>query len=168
MHFLYEKGRTTIGYIRNTTDISVIEDRYEGYLQGLRDCGIPFREEYVYRAKQSTEPDYIALGADAAKYYEGLDATPKAVIAAIDALAIGCVQQFQKDGIGIPEQVNVIGFDNISLSSLIQPPLTTISQPIRLIGQKAAEIIIAKLDGREIEDKVVFPGNLILRATTDL
>ena len=62
---------------------------------------------------------------------------------------------------------NVIGFDNISLSSLIQPPLTTISQPIRLIGQKAAEIIIAKLDGREIEDKVVFPGNLILRATTD-
>lgn len=168
VHFLYEKGRTTIGYIRNTTDISVIEDRYEGYLQGLRDCGIPFREEYVYRAKQSTEPDYIALGADAAKYYEGLDATPKAVIAAIDALAIGCVQQFQKDGIGIPEQVNVIGFDNISLSSLIQPPLTTISQPIRLIGQKAAEIIIAKLDGREIEDKVVFPGNLILRATTDL
>ena len=141
VHFLYEKGRTTIGYIR---------------------------EEYVYRAKQSTEPDYIALGADAAKYYEGLDATPKAVIAAIDALAIGCVQQFQKDGIGIPEQVNVIGFDNISLSSLIQPPLTTISQPIRLIGQKAAEIIIAKLDGREIEDKVVFPGNLILRATTDL
>ncbi len=156
VHFLYEKGRTAIGYIRNTTDISVIEDRYEGYLQGLRDCGIPFREEYVYRAKQSTEPDYIALGADAAKYYEGLDATPKAVIAAIDALAIGCVQQFQKDGIGIPEQVNVIGFDNISLSSLIQPPLTTISQPIRLIGQKAAEIIIAKLDGREIEDKVVF------------
>ena len=168
VHFLYEKGRTTIGYIRNTTDISVIEDRYEGYLQGLRDCGIPFREEYVYQAKQSTEPDYIALGADAAKYYEGLDETPKAVIAAIDALAIGCVQQFQKDGVCIPEQVNVIGFDNISLSSLIQPPLTTISQPIRLIGQKAAEIIIAKLDGREIEDKVVFPGNLILRATTDL
>lgn len=168
VHYLYEKGRTTIGYIRNTTDISVIEDRYEGYQQGLRDCGIPFREEYVYQAKQSTEPDYIALGAEAAKYYEGLDETPKAVIAAIDALAIGCVQQFQKDGVCIPEQVNVIGFDNISLSSLIQPPLTTISQPIRLIGQKAAEIIIAKLDGREIEDKVVFPGNLILRATTDL
>ena len=162
MHaFIYNKENLHPGYL-------IVEDRYEGYQQGLRDCGIPFREEYVYQAKQSTEPDYIALGAEAAKYYEGLDETPKAVIAAIDALAIGCVQQFQKDGVCIPEQVNVIGFDNISLSSLIQPPLTTISQPIRLIGQKAAEIIIAKLDGREIEDKVVFPGNLILRATTDL
>lgn len=167
VHYLYEKGKHEIAYIRNTDAISVIEDRYEGYLQGLRDCGIPFRKEYIYRAAQSLEPDYIKLGQDAAKYYESLPKLPQAIIAAIDTLAIGCVQQLQRDGFRVPEDVNIIGFDNIALSALIQPALTTISQPIRRMGQKAAEIIIAKLDGKEIEDKVVFDGNLIIRETTD-
>lgn len=167
VHYLYEKGRREIGYIRNTSDISVIEDRYEGYLQGLRDCGLPYKEEYVYRVKQSREPDYIMLGKEAALYYESLPHRPQALIAAIDTLAIGCVQQFQRDGIRVPQDINMIGFDNIALSSLMQPPLTTISQPIRLMGQKAAEIVIAKIDGKEIEDQIVFDGNLILRETTD-
>jgi LacI family transcriptional regulator len=166
VHYLYEKGRRSIGYIRNTSDISVIEDRFEGYLQGLKDCGIPYEEKYVYRVKQSLEPDYIMLGQEAARYYEKLETLPDAIIAAIDTLAIGCVQQLQKDGIRIPEDVGVIGFDNVALSSLIQPPLTTIGQPIRRMGQKAAEIIIAKLDGKDVVDKVVFDGNLILRETT--
>lgn len=167
VHYLYDKGRFEIGYIRNSEAISVIEDRYEGYLQGLRDCGLAYREEYVYRAKQIAEPDYIKLGQEAAKYYESLPVMPKAIIASIDALAIGCVQQLTRDGISIPGEVSIIGFDNIALSSLIQPPLTTISQPIRRMGQRAAEIVIAKIDGREVEDKIVFDGNLIIRETTE-
>lgn len=166
VHYLYEKGKREIGYIRNTNSISVIEDRFEGYLQGLKDCELAYREEYVYRVTESAEPDYIKLGQEAAKYYESIN-LPQAVIAAIDALAIGCVQQLQKDGIKIPEEVSIIGFDNIALSSLIHPALTTISQPIRQIGQKAAEIIIAKLEGKAIEDKIVFEGNLIIRETTE-
>lgn len=166
VRYLFEKGRRDIGYIRNTSDISVIEDRYEGYLKGLSDCGLPFREELVYRASNSTEPDYLALGADAAAYYKTLSRRPSAVIAAIDALAIGCVQQFQRDGIQVPDEISVVGFDDIALSSLIKPSLTTISQPIRQIGQKAAEIIIYKLNGQETEDQIVFQGNLILRETT--
>lgn len=167
VHYLYEKGRREIGYIRNTSDISVIEDRFEGYLQGLRDCGIPFREEYVYRVKQNREPDYIELGQEAARYYESLEKPPRAVIAAIDALAIGCVQQLQRDGVHVPGDMSVIGFDNIALSALIQPPLTTISQPIRRIGQKAAEIVIAKIDGKDVEDKIIYDGDLIIRETTE-
>ncbi|MDO4276766.1 MAG: LacI family DNA-binding transcriptional regulator [Eubacteriales bacterium] len=167
VHYLYEKGRYEIGYIRNTSDISVIEDRFEGYCQGLSDCGIPYEEKYVYRVKQTREPDYIKLGQEAARYYESLPNPPRAIIAAIDALAIGCVQQLQRDGVMVPGDMSVIGFDNIALSSLIQPPLTTISQPIRRIGQKAAEIVISKIDGKEVEDKIVFDGNLILRETTE-
>ena len=62
--------------------------------------------------------------------------------------------------------MGVIGFDNISLSSLIEPALTTISQPIRKLGQTAAEIVIAKINGEEINDQVIFQGDLIVRETT--
>ena len=60
VHFLYEKGRTTIGYIRNTTDISVIEDRYEGYLQGLRDCCLLYTSiDYLHRNKIGVILDWV-------------------------------------------------------------------------------------------------------------
>lgn len=167
VHYLHERGKHKIGYIRNTSDISVIEERYEGYLQGLRDCGLLHREEFVYRIMQSKEPDYIKLGQEAAEYYIGLEERPDAILAAIDTLAIGCVQRLQKRGLRIPQDMNVIGFDNISLSEMIEPPLTTISQPIRRMGQKAAEIVIAKIEGRETDDKIVFDGELIVRETTD-
>lgn len=167
VHYLYERGKRRIGYIRNTSDISVIEERYEGYLQGLKDCGLPYREELIYRITQNKEPDYIKLGQEAAEYYINLNERPDAILAAIDTLAIGCVQRLLKRGLRVPQDMNVIGFDNISLSEMIEPPLTTISQPIRRMGQKAAEIVIAKIEGRETENHIVFDGELIVRETTD-
>ena len=59
-----------------------------------------------------------------------------------------------------------MGFDNIQLSDLIKPALTTISQPTRKLGQTAAEIVIAKINGEKIKDQVVFQGDLIVRETT--
>ena len=61
----------------------------------------------------------------------------------------------------------MIGYDNISLSELMEPPLTTIRQPIRKLGQTAAEIIIAKINGEQVADRVTYDGELVLRETTD-
>ena len=67
----------------------------------------------------------------------------------------------------MPEEVNIVGYDNISLSALINPALTTISQPIRKLGQKAAEIVIAKINGQPVDEQVLYEGELVLRDTTD-
>ena len=66
----------------------------------------------------------------------------------------------------VPEEISVIGFDNIFVSSLIEPPLTTIAQPVRKMGQAAAEILISKLQGKNTQNKVIFEGKLIVRETT--
>ncbi|MDE7019280.1 MAG: substrate-binding domain-containing protein, partial [Lachnospiraceae bacterium] len=66
----------------------------------------------------------------------------------------------------LKKEISVIGFDNVFLSELTDPPLTTIGQPIRAMGQAAAEILISMLEGRECERTVVFEGNLIVRGTT--
>jgi DNA-binding LacI/PurR family transcriptional regulator len=166
VRYLYNHNRRRIGYVRNTKDISVIEDRYEGYIQGLKDCQLSFEEELVYQVQSEKEPDYIKLGQDAACYFLELKNRPDSILTAIDTLAIGCVQQFKREKILIPDEMSIIGFDNIPLTSLIEPTITTISQPIRQLGQKAAEIIIAKIDGRKIEDKIIYDGELIIRDTT--
>lgn len=167
VRYLYERGKRNIGYVSNNKSISVTEDRYQGYLQGLRDCGLDIREDFIYQVRQQKEPDYVKLGCEAAEYFAGLGEKPDAILSVIDTLAIGCVQKFKKIGIRVPEDINVIGFDNIALSELMQPSLSTIAQPIRKLGQKAAEIIISKINGVPIEDKIIYEGELIIRETTD-
>lgn len=167
VHYLNERGKRRIGYIRNIEGIHVTEERYEGYLAGLSDCGLEFQEKYICRLFPTEEIDYIKRGHDAADYYAGQADRPDAVLAAIDMLAIGCVQQLRRRKVKVPEEINVIGYDNISLSELMEPPLTTIRQPIRKLGQTAAEIIIAKINGEQVADRVTYDGELVLRETTD-
>lgn len=166
VHYLYNSGRKRIAYIRHNESISVTEERYRGYLQGLSDCGLQELPEYTYIIGQETEADYVKSGKEAAYYFTSLVEKPDAVLAAIDMLAIGCIQGYKKQKYQIPGDVSIIGYDNISLSELIEPTLTTIAQPIRQLGRKAAEIIIAKIEGKKVEDKIVFEGELILREST--
>ncbi len=166
VHYLYDKGKHKLGYVMNSEDISIIEDRYEGFIQGLTDCGLEVNEKWVYRVQRENEPDYIKLGRDAAKYYASLSDRPDALLTATDMLAIGCVKGFNEGKIRIPEEISVIGFDNVFVSALIDPPLTTIAQPVRKMGQAAAEILISKLQGKEVQNKIVFEGKLIVRETT--
>ena len=166
VQYLYGKGKKKIGYVMNSEDISIIVDRFYGYLQGLEACGLKKNEKWVYRVRRENEPDYIKLGKDAAKYYLSLEDRPDAILTAIDMIGIGCVKGFQAAGIKIPEEMSVIGFDNVFLSELVDPPLTTIGQPIREMGQAAAEILISILEGKSCRNTVVFQGDLIVRGTT--
>lgn len=166
VHYLYEKGKHNIGYVLNSEDISIIEDRFYGYQQGLRDCGLTEHEEWIFRVQREHEPDYVKLGRDAARYYLSCEHRPDAILTAIDMIGIGCVKELQSAGVKIPQEISVIGFDNVFLSELIDPPLTTIGQPIRQMGQAAAELLIAMMENRECERTVVFDGTLIVRATT--
>ncbi len=167
VRYLYDKGKRSFGYLRNSKNISVTEERYLGFKQGLADCGLKFEEQFIYQAKAEKEPDYIKMGCEAAEYFAGLEKRPEAILSVIDTLAIGCIQQFKKLGIRVPQDINIVGFDNISLSALMVPSLTTISQPIRKIGQKAAEIIIARINGEKIEEQVSYEGELLIRESTD-
>lgn len=166
VQYLIDKGRHKLGYVMNSEDVSIIEDRFEGFVQGLKDHGLELNEKWVYRVQRENEPDYIKLGRDAAKYYASLKDRPDAILTATDMLAIGCVKGFNESKIKVPDEISVIGFDNVFVSALIDPPLTTIAQPVRKMGQAAAEILISSLQGKKTQNKVVFDGKLIVRETT--
>jgi LacI family transcriptional regulator len=108
----------------------------------------------------------MKIGAMAGAYFASLPNPPDAIIAGFDILAIGCMKELKKLGIKIPDDIALIGFDNISLCELVEPSLSTIAQPITQLGAAAARIIIDKIQGKPAQEKVVFPGELVLRQST--
>lgn len=91
---------------------------------------------------------------------------PTAILAVSDAMAIGAIKAALRHGIRIPEELEVIGFDDVPLAALIKPALSTVRQPIVEKGRVAAELLVAALDGSTTTEHVLLPTELILRETT--
>lgn len=90
-----------------------------------------------------------------------------AVFTANDLMAIGALRALKKAEISVPDQVEVIGFDDIELATLVDPPLSTISQPAFEMGSRSAEILLKLMAGKKIRSKTeTMMTNLILRGTT--
>lgn len=163
---LAERGCREIGYIRNVDSISATEFRFEGYRQGLLDCGLAFLPEHVYQCLVEREVDYMKAGMKAGAYYAGLGRRPDAVMAAIDLLALGCVSSLCNSGLRVPEDISVLGYDNIALGEVARPALSAIAQPTREMGRVAARMLLERLGGHAACEKKVFDGELLLRQTT--
>lgn len=164
--YLFDLGLRRIGYLRNASTITATEYRYQGYIAGMKDCGLEIYPEYIYQCKPEIEADYIKQGMEAGGYYAKLEKKPEGIMTAIDLLGIGCEKQLLNEGIAIPEEISIIGYDNISLGEFIEPDLTTIEQPTREMGRVAAEILIKQIADFEYQEQVVFEGKLIKRAST--
>ncbi len=106
------------------------------------------------------------LGAAEAVLASGYD--PTAIFAANDLMAIGVMQALRERGIGIPKQIAVVGFDDISAAKLVTPPLTTVAQFQREMGARAAEILIGRLrgEGGQVGTALEMPFGLIERSST--
>jgi LacI family transcriptional regulator len=166
--YLHRQGRRRIGYIKMVPKINVIENRFRGYLKGLKNCGLPAEEELIYQPNPAIlgDIDHMRIGAIAGAYFASLPNPPDAIVSGFDILSIGCMRELKKLGVKIPDDMALIGFDNISLCELVEPALSTIAQPIAKLGAAAAQIIIDKLQGKATQDKVIFPGELLLRQST--
>lgn len=152
---LLECGCSNIVCIKGLEGISSAKARYEGYSDVCKEMGLK---------EQVVECDYdfnagLKITEELLEKYPDVDG----IIACNDMVAISVYKVLYKRGISVPGDVQIIGFDNISLSELMTPELTTIAQPIDEIGIKAAELIIEKDNGQK---EFVFETKLIVRETT--
>lgn len=120
------------------------ELRYDGYKRVLEESGIGFCPDYIFHVDDCTPES----GAFAASQLVKLDPMPTAVFCVNDEIAVGAVQQLLRCGHSVPEDISVVGFDDINIASVLTPRLTTIHQPIREIGTKAAQLLIAQIEGK--------------------
>lgn len=138
------------------------QTRYQGYVRALREHGLPAgKDRVVFLEGWSCEAHEIAD-----RLLAG-NAQATAVFAAADEWAIGLMSHLHDKGIRVPDDLSIIGFDNIRMSGMTIPRLTTVAQPTYRIGYRAVEKLHARIDGGE--DPVLreyLPHEIIVRAST--
>jgi len=154
---LVGRGRRTIATIAGRQDMAVGTDRLAGYKESIDAAGLPGSVAYG---------DFThASGVHA--MYRLLDHRPNldAVFVASDIMAAGALHALRRAGRRVPDDVAIIGFDDLPLAQHTQPPLTTIRQPLELVGAAAAHRLLAEIDGDGAEPASVLPTTLISRAS---
>ena len=160
---LLELGHTRIGFLASSrVHYSEIEDRYAGFLRALVEKGVQLDIEAHTTKTELT----VAGGYEATKVLLKRNPGVTAIFATTDYAAIGSVRAIIELGLRVPEDISVIGYDNLSIAEhQIIHSLSTIAQPKREIGIQAFDMLEAVLSGKQPEDLIMKPS-LVIRATT--
>lgn len=137
---LIDQGHKKIAYVNGPEDNSLAKDRYFGYQTSLQSADIDLNDKFFYQGNYKLE-----TGVDAAQYFLSLKERPTAIFCANDEMAIGLIYELQKNGVNIPHDISVAGFDDIDFASTIRPALTTVNQNAKTIGYKATEALFERM-----------------------
>lgn len=160
MEHLIQCGCRHIVNMQAPKELSSARQRYQGYLDVCREQGIePCSVQCKYAFEDGMKQTELLLE----KYPE-----TDGILAANDMVAISAYKVLHKKGLRVPQDVQVIGFDNINLSSLMTPEITTVAQPIQEMGAAAVRILLDYLDGKAVEKRNIFDVELIIRETTSV
>lgn len=131
--WLADNGHRRIGYIKSTFRIHNFKARHEGLVRGLQKRGLSLDDRYVF----AVGPNIQDAHADMLSYLEEGRELPTAFFADNDLMALGAMRALQEKGLSIPEDVSIIGFDDLSYCSISSPPLTTVCVPNEELGRVA-------------------------------
>jgi LacI family transcriptional regulator len=153
--YLLRLGHRRIAYIQGPSKFLVSCERYEGYSEALREAGISPDPTLVM------EGDFMPLGGrSCASKLLAMEERPTAIFAANDLMAYGVLEAAEEYGLQVPEDLSLIGFDDIPLSAHTRPALTTIRQPFYSIGQRAIELLLSLLESPRPVNHGWYPGSV--------
>ncbi|KQO64526.1 LacI family DNA-binding transcriptional regulator [Curtobacterium sp. Leaf261] len=154
-------GHRRIAHVRGRVDLASSEERRQGYRASLAAAGIT--------ADPALEPVggyQTALSAEVARALLSGPDRPTAVFAANDGSALGVLQAARQLGLRVPDDLSVVGFDDVPQALAATPPLTTVSQPLQDLGAQAFGMLLGLLEGREVPNHVRLPATLVVRGST--
>jgi LacI family transcriptional regulator len=152
-NYLIGLGHRRIGYITGRLNLVSANQRLQGYKDGLVAAGIPVNEELIEIGDFTTE-----IAVHCARKLFSLADRPTAIFAANDMSAMGVYQAAKETCLRIPEDISVIGFDNLRDSSFLTPPLTTVDQFIEDIGTIATQMLVNLVEGKALPSNI--PGTV--------
>lgn len=157
--YLLKLGHRRIACITGPSNLIDSQQRLEGYIRALAEFGIPYDPELIVEGKYTFESGEQAIGE---LFQKGVSVD--AVFFFNDMMAIGAMKWLQSHGICIPEDLSVIGYDDIFMDEFLSVPLTTIRQPTEQLGRMAARKIINQEVGDERpEERIIFEPELVER-----
>lgn len=157
--YLLSLGHRRIGFIGGRSDLVSALRRLQGYRDRLAEAGLPFEPELVQIGDYTRPTAYLC-----AQRLLRLSQPPTAIFASNDESAIGVIEAAVEKGMRVPQDLSVIGFDNIPEAAQVSPRLTTIDQGIETMGYLAVEMLVDLLQGRSLESNTrKVPTRLIVR-----
>ncbi|WP_340678759.1 LacI family DNA-binding transcriptional regulator [Paraglaciecola sp.] len=144
-HHLVNYGHSRIAAIVGQIHSQIYKERLKGLKSVLQEEGISFDDSLIVGGSYSIE-----TGIDSARQLLALDTPPTAMLCFNDDIAIGAMHEIHKQGLRVPDDISVVGFDNIKVSAFMNPPLTTIDQPAYDMGKKALDMLLNVIEGKSL------------------
>jgi len=162
INFFISNGHTKIALIIGNREESISLKKLAGYKKALEEKNIPYNEEYVVEGDFSYDS-----GIEAVNRLNELKEKPTAVLVGADEMAVGVVNAVQDNGFKVPDDLEVISFDNTKLTLMVRPQVTTVVQPLYDIGAVAMRLLTKLMNKEEVQERaVVLPHRIEERHST--
>lgn len=158
---LIQLGHKRIAYLGDRLGHQSDTERLEGYRRALESAGIQFLSDLVVLGDGRPEGGEVAM-----ERLLGLPNPPTAVFCYNDMSALGAMRRIRTHGLRVPDDISVVGFDDLYISQYLEPPLTTVRQPMRQMGRMAMETLLHIFDGPYSTHNLRVEGQLIVRQST--
>ncbi|WP_338846858.1 LacI family DNA-binding transcriptional regulator [Massilia sp. W12] len=162
VRYLLELGHRRIACVAGPQDLLASSDRVAGYMRALQEAGAAFHSEWLINSDFTSEGGFRAF-----QQLLALPQRPSAIFVSNDLMAIGGLCAAAASGVQIPQQLSVVGYDDIALASFANPPLTTVAQPKHEIGYLTAQTLIERLkQPTHVATREKLPTRLVLRGSS--
>ncbi len=160
MEYLHGQGHRRIGLVKGRREVRNFRMRERTYLEFMERFGLPVEERDLF----TIESTFDQGREDMARHLEGRRDLPTALFCVNDIVAYACAQALKDAGIGVPEDVSLVGFDNLPSNAFMNPPLTSVKVSQHRIGQRAMELMAMRLqDPGQPSEKTLIGGSLVIR-----
>lgn len=161
--YLLANGHRRIAYVEGDIDSEPRIQKRQGYISALAEAGIPYDPDCVFQSSF-----LVSAGYRAAEKIFSLENRPSAILFGSDSLAIGAYLYFADHGIRIPEDISVLGYENLYVSAFLTPALTTVDMNKKAIAQAACRLMMAHLNHEpNAPDSIVVPTRIVVRGSAN-
>ena len=154
-------GHRRIGLINGQLEMEAAQARRDGYKQALLEAGIPIEPELMVEGRYSE-----AVAHNSTLELLDLQRPPTAIFAASDAMALGALHAIQHRGRRVPDDIAVVGFDDLPLAASATPTISSVHQPVSDMGAHAVRLAIEQMRGEGPVNSVILPARLVVRQSS--
>jgi DNA-binding LacI/PurR family transcriptional regulator len=162
-NFLLSQGHHKIGIVTGKPELVVSIDRFQGFKNALQKAGCVLNPDWIISAEMLEQNGYHTIS-----MVMNAEDRPTAILVIDDVIAISLIRELVEAGFQIPRDISIVGFNNIYMSEMSNPPITTVDVGIYQLGYQTVQHLIRKLSGKEqnLPTQVIVPHRLIIREST--
>ncbi|MBN1624405.1 MAG: LacI family DNA-binding transcriptional regulator [Clostridia bacterium] len=165
VRYLYNMGHRRIAHIAGPRDTRAGRERFEGYIEGLKEVGLVYDPTYFAEVSWYDSQETYNLMKNFMRRFSPRN-RPTAIYVGADIMAIGALQALESIGLSVPEDVSVVGFDDIQMAKFMSPALTTVFQNKELIGETVAHTLNKLMNNEKVDDYLPrIPVKMVERAS---